>query len=140
MFRKVLAPTDGSENAHKALTYARGLLEKKISDKVVVLHVIPKITDDKNRGSELQHRTQQLANLEGEKVMEKAKALFEGVTGVEFVSLRGKPQEEIVRYARDNNLDLIVIGRQGVNKVVELILGSTTNEVVRKATVPVLTI
>ncbi|MDH7480177.1 MAG: universal stress protein [Syntrophomonadaceae bacterium] len=140
MFKKILAPTDGSENAHKALQYARGMLAKKICDQVVVLHVVPKITDAKNRGTELQHRAQQLANLEGEKVIEKARALFENMTGVEFVTRRGLPAEEIVRYAAENGFDAIVMGRQGVSKVVEFFIGSTTNEVVRKSTVPVLTL
>ncbi|NPV91433.1 MAG: universal stress protein [Firmicutes bacterium] len=140
MFKKILAPTDGSENAHKALSYARGMLEKGNSQKLVVVHVIPKLTDDEGRGSELQQRAQKLASLEGEDLVVKEKARFKDLPQVEFVTLRGIPHEEIVRYAKDNKFDLIVIGRQGVSKVVEFFIGSTTNEVIRNSTVPVLTV
>ena len=140
MFKKIIAPTDGSENAHKALSFARGMLEKGNAQQLVVVHVIPRLTDEKNRGSELQHRAQQLSNLEGEKVMEKERAMFKNLPQVEFVTLRGNPSEEIVKYTQDKQFDLIVIGRQGVSKVVEFFIGSTTNEVVRTSTVPVLTV
>jgi len=140
LFNKVLVATDGSDNAQKALEYVKGLLEKNIAGQAVVIHVTPKIIGDDHRGTELQIRAQQLANVEAEQVVKKAQATFSGAANVSFISLRGNAHEQIVKYAKDNQMDLIVMGRQGVSKIVEFFIGSTTNEVVRRSTVPVLTL
>jgi nucleotide-binding universal stress UspA family protein len=52
----------------------------------------------------------------------------------------GTPFVEIVRYARDQNCDLIVIGTHGRTGLAHVLLGSTAEKVVRKAPCPVLTV
>lgn len=52
----------------------------------------------------------------------------------------GKPAAEIVEYARDNEVDLIVIGSHGRSGLERVLLGSVAESVVRKAPCPVLTI
>lgn len=52
----------------------------------------------------------------------------------------GTPFVEIVRYARDLNCDLIVIGTHGRSGLAHVLLGSTAEKVVRKAPCPVLTV
>jgi nucleotide-binding universal stress UspA family protein len=47
---------------------------------------------------------------------------------------------EIVRYATDNAVDLIVMGTHGRGPVRHLLLGSVAEKVVRKAPCPVLTV
>jgi nucleotide-binding universal stress UspA family protein len=52
----------------------------------------------------------------------------------------GKPYVEILRLAEEERADLIVVGVHG-RKVIDIaLLGSTTNQVVRRATCPVLTL
>jgi nucleotide-binding universal stress UspA family protein len=58
-------------------------------------------------------------------------------TGVETVFLGGDPSREIVRYARDNGVDLIVLGRRGTT-LGDVMLGSVAERVVRHAPCPVL--
>ncbi|HEX2305900.1 MAG TPA: universal stress protein [Nitrososphaeraceae archaeon] len=48
--------------------------------------------------------------------------------------------DAIVSYAKDKNVDLIVIGTRGRSKLKSLVLGSVASEVVRHAHCPVLTI
>lgn len=52
----------------------------------------------------------------------------------------GKAHEEILAWAARQQADLIVMGVQGRNAVDVMLFGSTTNQVVRRATCPVLTV
>jgi len=52
----------------------------------------------------------------------------------------GKPYVEILRAAEDVRADLIVMGVHGRNVFGTALFGSTTNQVVRRATCPVLTL
>jgi nucleotide-binding universal stress UspA family protein len=52
----------------------------------------------------------------------------------------GKPYDEILRVAREQDMHLIVMGVHGRNPVDLLFFGSTTQQVVRASTCPVLTL
>lgn len=52
----------------------------------------------------------------------------------------GRPFAEIIAYARQNDIDLIVMGTHGRGALVQMLLGSTTEKVVRKASAAVLTV
>lgn len=54
--------------------------------------------------------------------------------------LHGAPFEEITQYAREHDIDLIVMATHGRTGLSHLLLGSTTERVVRHATCPVLTV
>jgi nucleotide-binding universal stress UspA family protein len=54
--------------------------------------------------------------------------------------LMGTPFLEIVRYAKDHDIDLIVVGTHGRGAVAHMLMGSTAEKVVRKAPCPVLTV
>ncbi len=56
------------------------------------------------------------------------------VTRVEY----GNPVEQILAVAEDERVELIVMGAQGMTAAQELLIGSTTYEVVRRAPLPVL--
>jgi nucleotide-binding universal stress UspA family protein len=53
---------------------------------------------------------------------------------------RGKAYREILGIATEDNSDLIVMGVHGHNALDLMLFGSTTNQVVRAATCPVLTV
>lgn len=52
----------------------------------------------------------------------------------------GTPYHEIVRYADERQIDLIVIGTHGRSGVARVLIGSVAEKVVRKAPCPVLTV
>jgi len=52
----------------------------------------------------------------------------------------GRPFAEIIGYAKENNIDLIVMGTHGRGAIAHMLLGSTTEKVVRKAPCAVLTV
>ena len=57
---------------------------------------------------------------------------------VDSKMLDGTPFVEIVRYARDEKKDLIIMPTHGRSGIAHMFLGSTTERVVRKAPCPVL--
>jgi nucleotide-binding universal stress UspA family protein len=54
--------------------------------------------------------------------------------------LEGQPYEELVNYSESNDIDMIVLGVRGHRLVKSLLLGSTTDRVVRKSPCPVLSV
>ena len=54
--------------------------------------------------------------------------------------LTGKPFEELIRYAEDQNIDMIVLGIRGHGLIETLMVGSTTDRVVRQSPCPVLAV
>ena len=57
-----------------------------------------------------------------------------------FAVLRGRPYEELVAYAMAHEMDMIVLGIRGYGLVKSLLMGSTTDRVVRNAPSPVLAV
>ena len=53
---------------------------------------------------------------------------------------RGAPFLEIIRYAKENDVDLIVLGTHGRSGLAHVLLGSVAERVVRKSPCPVLTV
>ena len=72
-------------------------------------------------------------------VLEKAKQrALGGNVKANVEVLHGDPEEEILQLRETIGADLIVMGAYGHTRIRELILGSTTSHVIRKAPVPVL--
>lgn len=76
---------------------------------------------------------------EGVAALEKVRSLA-GDAKVKTVVLEGKPAPEIVRYAAEKNIDLIVIGTQGKKGIERLLLGSVAETVIRRAGCKVLVV
>jgi len=51
----------------------------------------------------------------------------------EFVWLSGNPTTEIIKYARFNEMDVIVVGKSGVTGMEQLFIGSVSKNIVKKA-------
>jgi len=54
--------------------------------------------------------------------------------------LLGTPFREIIKYARDHEIDLIVVGTHGRGAIAHMLMGSTAERIVRHAPCPVLTV
>jgi nucleotide-binding universal stress UspA family protein len=57
-----------------------------------------------------------------------------------FVFRSGSPAAEIVKYAAEADIDLIVMGTHGRGFVAHVVMGSVAEKVVRSAPCPVLTV
>jgi nucleotide-binding universal stress UspA family protein len=59
---------------------------------------------------------------------------------VEPVLIEGNPSEELIRYAEEEKMDLIIMGTVGKKGLDRLLLGSVTGNIVRHSDVPVMVI
>ena len=140
--RKVLVPTDFSESARHALTYGTSFA-REYDAELTLLHVVENLTV--GYASDLFPVPMQevFQEISGYAKAELAKlgalAREKGVSVIEQVS-QGKPSAEIMRYAREAEIDMIVLGTHGKGMLDQALFGSTTERVVRRAPCPVLTV
>jgi nucleotide-binding universal stress UspA family protein len=78
---------------------------------------------------------------QGQRAVDSVKGLGEtkGVN-VESVLLEGHPVDELIRYAEENGMDMIVMGSLGRTGIDRLLLGSVAGNVVRHSKVPVMVV
>ena len=62
------------------------------------------------------------------------------IKGCRFKMLRGKPHFEIIRYAKENKIDLIVMASHGLTGLEHVLFGSTAERVLRGSPCNVLVI
>ena len=74
----------------------------------------------------------------GERVLAEARHYLEPYrVGASFKLLNGHADEEIVRFLNQSETDLLFIGAYGHSRIIEMVLGSTTEYVLRNAPCPV---
>ncbi|MBV8137962.1 MAG: universal stress protein [Deltaproteobacteria bacterium] len=74
----------------------------------------------------------------GERTLEEARKYFEPYSlPTEFKLLCGHANEEIIKFIREYEADLLFIGAYGHSRIIEMVLGSTTEYVLRNAPCPV---
>jgi nucleotide-binding universal stress UspA family protein len=112
----VLYPTDFSEASGLAGGVARDLARESGAT-LHVVHVVPPVTDPADSA---------------ERLAETGKRLADG-TPVETALLSGRVAREIVRYAREHGVGLIVLATHGRTGLSHAILGSVAEAVVRLA-------
>jgi len=141
-YAKVLVAVDGSVAADKGLREA--IRVAKAGDaQLVMLHVVNELLayyamDGAGLSVDL---SQQLRD-SGRRILDKAaaRAARQGVAGKSVMRevVGGSAAQAIVREAKKQRANLIVLGTHGRRGMSRLVLGSDAEEVVRSAPVPVL--
>lgn len=137
----ILVPTDLSACSNEALTTAVEIASHTHGS-VTVLRVVESIDGDDDLatpGTFGDLRRKQV-EVEAHALHESVGPLSNGGAHIAQTVTVGRPYQEILRLARERHIDLIVMGVQGRGQVELALLGSTTNQVVRRATCPVLTV
>jgi nucleotide-binding universal stress UspA family protein len=141
-FKNILFPSDFSDFSRYAASFAVSFASD-YGAKLHVVHVaevspdLSEMLSEKIPGGELNKKVEELAvqELEEASTPEILKKIV-----YEITCLRGKPFAEIVKYANEKEMDMIVMGTHGRSALEAAIMGSTAEKVVRKATCPVLTV
>ena len=136
-FRSILCAVDFSVHSRQALQYAAAVA-KRFSGRVTVLFVNDPLLFAAARqayGNERQLIEQSRAEL----VRFAARALRGPERKPPIVAV-GNPATQILTVAKRLRSDLIVIGTQGLSGVQKLVFGSTTEQVLRRTTIPVLAV
>lgn len=136
--QRVLFATDFSEPARQAQKYALTLAEK-FGAELHALHVVPEIilpaTDS--------YAAWTLPEGGMKAQLEASELQLQKELGLQAASrhvVMGFPVEEIMKYAADHNIDLLVVGTHGHTGLAHLLMGSVAEKLVRLSTCPVLTV
>lgn len=139
--KKIMVPTDFSENARHALTYGISFAQEYHAD-LLLLHVVETMAAGYASDLFPVPMAEVFQEISGYAKAELAKLAAEaqarGVTAREHI-VQGKASVEIVRVAREETVDMIVLGTHGKGVLDQALFGSTVERVVRKAPCPVLT-
>ena len=145
MIKKILAAIDGSDHAWKALNLATDMA-KLHQAKLVILHVVPEqdiseairqFADAEHVPLEEERARYRDARTLGDSLTRWAEAWVRsnGLTAVSAQTAEGKPADVILKIAKSETADTIVLGGRGVGYVSGMLLGSVSHKVANLADV-----
>jgi nucleotide-binding universal stress UspA family protein len=141
VLKRILVATDFSEPSIKALAYGRDLARAYDA----TLHILHVTGDALAQGAELgfvvadlQASVDRAARAELDKLVSAADA--HNLRIVRTIKSSRNTATAIVDFARDEGMDLIIVGTQGRGAISHLFMGSVAERVVRSAPCPVLAV
>ena len=137
----ILVPSDFSECSDQAIRYGLELARKFDAS----LHLLHVVQDPATQPWAAEGFAMPLLEVIEQWQKQAEDRLLTAVPPIErgrarVASTVGSPYPEILRYAAEHDIDLIVMGTHGRGGVSHLLLGSIAEKVVRRAPCPVLTV
>ncbi len=140
-FNRILLATDFSDTSACAVEHAI-LLARTFGANLHVLHVleseIPVMMDGVTYLPP--NYFEEMEKMAAERLEEVIPRADRDKLSVTLVMRKGNPFLEVVRYARDQKMDLIVLGTHGRGAIAHVLMGSVAEKIVRKASCAVLTV
>jgi universal stress protein A len=142
LFKRILCPIDFSPASLQAFGFALNLA-RQADGAVTVLHAIEWLAEEEPR-AHAHFNVPEYRQYLIEEAQQRLHALVADESrtwsAIHEVVVLGRAHREVLRLAAETPPDLIVMGAQGRGGVRLALFGSTTNEVVRAAPCPVLTV
>lgn len=140
--KQILYPIDFSDNNRKIVPYVQ-MMAAKLGAGLHLLNVLRDL--DAYAGFYVPHTNiealiGEIAGQADQKMQEFVEANLAGVSSVKTKVVTGDPAREIVKYANENGMGLIVMGTHGRTGLDRAIFGSVAEKVVKHSKVPVLTV
>ena len=145
MFKHILVPTDLSPRAKNATKKAIQIAHQ-FNSKITILNVHEEFMDKEEMEmlrvsvAEIQEKFREIAIEAKSEIKSFLTKMHADDINTDIVLREGTPSKEILELAKELDVDLIVMGTNGRETFVELLLGSTAKNVTRDSTCPVLTI
>lgn len=140
--KKILLPTDFSDYAAEAMKYACEFADR-FQAQLYLLHVLEIHADPTPQfgmGLALPSHVEESTKAADQHLATLIDPSWTTNHSVVRTTVHGTPFVEIVRYARQQDIDLIVMGTHGRSGLAHVLTGSVAERVVRKAPCPVLTV
>ena len=133
--KRILVPMDGSKTSFKALDNAIEIA-RACHATILGVHVISFLPTE-FMPAVVPYKIYQ--KKEAGIFLEKSKTLAakKGIL-FKYAIIYGSPVEQIISLARAKKFDLIVIGARGKGRLAEAFLGSVSNAILHKSTIPVM--
>jgi nucleotide-binding universal stress UspA family protein len=138
MYKRILVTLDGSRLAEQALPHAV-IHAEQFGAEIVLLKVLEPLTEPSMAGrGAVQSAEKASTQLAQDYLKEVASKLRQQNIPTQTATIEGRPYLQIVRFAQENQIDLIVMSTRGHSGLSRWLLGSVADRVVRGATVPML--
>lgn len=138
LFKKILVATDGSEK-NKAAVEEAMRIGRICGSEVFAVYVMDSSPLESASVDVVVGDTWAVIQQEAKATLDRTGAMANGVN-LKTVTLEGKPADGIIRFAKENDIDLIVIGTRGKRGIERLLLGSVAEQVIRSAPCKVLVV
>ncbi len=136
----ILVPIDFSQPASKAFRYGLSLAIQ-FRARLVLAHVVPSLAMFDYGYPERTQELEKLAFEDAKKSLnESIPAEYRNLVNIHPIVRGGDVREELLRIIHDEKIDLVVMGSHGRRNIERFFLGSTTEHILRKVPVPVLTV
>jgi nucleotide-binding universal stress UspA family protein len=138
MYKRILVPLDGSQLAEQVLPHA-AIHARQFGAEIVLLKVLGPLPEPAMSSPQvLRGAAAASAQLALEYLQGVASGLEEEGPPVQVATVEGKPYVEIVRFAEENDIDLIAMSTRGHSGLSRWLLGSVADRVARGTTIPLL--
>lgn len=126
-YSRIVIAYDGSELGKKSLEMGKALAMQDERIELHVLHVMPSRTFTPEFAIDEEKQSEKLTSLldEAKEIMKDCK------NSVDYVVLKGHPAEMIIEYARNRDVDLIIMGSRGLSPLKQVVLGSVSHSVLQ---------
>lgn len=143
-YKKVLFCTDFSENSDCAFDYAFGVA-KRDGGVLYILHVIPSIPNQYYAAlySNQENFNKIKAAIQedlAQKYNDQYLSQIKDKTKVKIVTKSGREDEEILKFARKEKIDIIVMSTHGRTGIKHVFWGSVAEKTIRHSPIPVFVI
>ena len=141
IFKRILCPVDFSEYSNLALRYACALAKDNQAE-LVVYHSVPDLSPAASylEGNYMFTVHDALKSNASAKLEDYLKKFTSDVLKTIKIVNYGNPAESVLDLSKKERIDLIVMGTHGVTGYESFLMGSVTNRVLHKTTVPVLVV
>ena len=157
MIHHVLVPTDGSENAERAVRFSAQVADRRQQAEVTVVYVhlrvpthmplamsvlTPEAPIEQAQMLAEESRPDELAQAQA--VVDRAVAEIRSLVTSPDVTVSGRViehsrvDEGILQVAQDTRADIIVVGTRGLSPLRSAIMGSVSHSLIEKASCPIL--
>ncbi|TVP84315.1 MAG: universal stress protein [Alkalicoccus sp.] len=137
MFNNILLAGDGSQHSLRACEKAVYIAGGTEGAHIKLIHVVDDlptrtdVMDEEMKPRDIpEHRRRRVQHL--------IDYLEETGVSFEVKHVFGEPGPTIVREANDNETDLVIIGSRGLNQFQQMVLGSVSHKVAKRASCPVM--
>ncbi len=140
MYKKILIPTDGSENSNKVIEQVVAMAEKSNLE-ILIINVIPNLNS--LISFNLPEETYRIAAAKQQKnsteIIDQLKKKYsQSKSSIRYKSLQGDPAFVICAEAKSEKIDEIIMAGRGFGKTKGFLLGNTSKRVVEHADCSVL--
>ena len=140
-YKKVLFCTDFSENADYALDYAFGIAKRDggilyilfVSPLAMQEEIIKPYMNETNLKEIHEKEQREIEQLINDRYLSQ----IEDKSKLRVVIKSGCADEEIIKFAKQKKIDIIILGKHGKSKLEHHLFGSVAERVIRSSAIPV---